>query len=319
MKYLRFFMSFSALVTVTGVAAVDVMAQDAIVTDSRIKTLVYSPNDVFSLLMVYGYQSNIEFSEKEEIQTVSVGDRVGWQIVPAGHRLFIRPLEFGAHTNMTIITSKRSYQFDLRSAPDEKLPESEELVYVVRFFYPESNGSVVGSVSSPLPMSPSQPSLQAQSAPVAVMPPPSSPKTQPMAPVLAAPVSAEVVAVPAPPTAFLSAPLAASSPASSAAVSSVSAMTKQNFNYTYTGSLDNAPQKIYDDGLDTYVTLPKKIAGNDADVEFSTSLGTKLEKLKAIKNSSGVFVINKVLSGFTIKYKDGSQIEVFNESSEKNK
>ena len=107
-----------------------------IITDSRIKTLVYNENDVFSLMTHYGYQCNIEFGPKEEIQTISIGDRIGWQVVPSGRRLFIRAMAENAHTNMTVVTSKRAYQFDLKSSGSDSRPE-EELVYVVRFFYPD--------------------------------------------------------------------------------------------------------------------------------------------------------------------------------------
>ncbi len=108
-----------------------------IVTDSRIKTFVYNENDVFRILTHYGYQSNIEFGKSERIKTVSVGDRVSWQIVPAGRRLFIKALEEKAHTNMTVVTNKRAYQFDLRASDAQPLHPNEELVYVVRFFYPD--------------------------------------------------------------------------------------------------------------------------------------------------------------------------------------
>ena len=51
------------------------MAQDGkpVVSDSRIKTFVYNENDVYKLKTHYGYQSNIEFSRAESIETVSVG------------------------------------------------------------------------------------------------------------------------------------------------------------------------------------------------------------------------------------------------------
>lgn len=110
-----------------------------VVTDSRVKTLVYNENDVYSLLTHYGYQSNIEFHPKERIQTVVLGDRINWQIIPSGRRIFIRPLEEDLHTNMTVVTTERSYQFDLRSNDGGPLKPDEELVYVVRFYYPEDD------------------------------------------------------------------------------------------------------------------------------------------------------------------------------------
>ncbi len=107
-----------------------------VATDSRIKTFVYSENDVFNLVAHYGYQSNIEFPANETIETISIGNKVGWQVVTAGRRLFIRPTLASARTNMTIITSKRAYQFDITAVPAVYSPE-EELAYVVRFYYPD--------------------------------------------------------------------------------------------------------------------------------------------------------------------------------------
>src|SRR5580698_1937810 len=93
-----------------------------VATDSRIKTFVYSENDVFNLVTHYGYESNIEFGPSEEIETISVGDRVPFQIVPAGRRMFIRAMLANARTNMTVVTNKHTYQFDLISEPTPLAP-----------------------------------------------------------------------------------------------------------------------------------------------------------------------------------------------------
>ncbi|MCE3233099.1 MAG: type secretion system protein VirB9 [Rickettsiaceae bacterium] len=115
-----------------------------IATDSRIKTFVYNENEVFHLTLHYGYQSNIEFAIGEEIETLSVGNSYSWKITPVDRRLFIKPLEGSAKTNMTVITNKRTYQFELESK-DPTDSVDEELVYVVRFFYPSE------SFDNPLP------------------------------------------------------------------------------------------------------------------------------------------------------------------------
>jgi type IV secretion system protein VirB9 len=125
--------------------ATAVNAQVPITTDSRIRTLVYNPNEVYELKFYYNYQSFIEFSEDEEIEMISIGEAFAWRLTPAGKRLFVRPLEIAAHTNMTIITNKRTYHFDIRS--DEFSGKADEsLVYTVRFFYPQ--------IGQPLPLPP---------------------------------------------------------------------------------------------------------------------------------------------------------------------
>ena len=112
-------------------------ADEPITIDNRIKTYIYNENEIYPLAIFYGYQTSIEFANGEEVSTISMGDSYAWQMTPVGRRIFIKPLEENMHTNMTIITNKRAYQFDLFS----KKANSEfnnELVYVMRFYYPEN-------------------------------------------------------------------------------------------------------------------------------------------------------------------------------------
>lgn len=126
---------FFVAVLIAPAFFVKAYADKPIATDSRILTLVYSENEVFKIFTEYGYQSNVEFSEGEKILTLSVGDPVGFKITPAENRLFIKALQNNRHTNMTVITDKHTYQFEISSI----LESEEDIVYVVRFFYPEDN------------------------------------------------------------------------------------------------------------------------------------------------------------------------------------
>jgi type IV secretion system protein VirB9 len=138
-KFLKNSLTLIAFLTafLIPLLAKSLLAQNIpITTDSRIKTLVYNPNEVYQLKFHYGYQSFIEFGEDESIEMISIGESFAWRLTPAGRRLFVRPLEVAAHTNMTIITNHRTYQFDIRSGEYDGKAD-EELVYVVRFFYPE--------------------------------------------------------------------------------------------------------------------------------------------------------------------------------------
>lgn len=133
-----------ALVTISN-AFVNVFAQSysdsynsdiAITTDNRIKTYIYNPNEIYLLVVHFGFQSHIEFAKNEEIQTITLGDSYAWNITPLENRLFIKPLENNIRTNMTIITNKRTYQFDIVSRPLDD-DNQDELVYVIRFHYPK--------------------------------------------------------------------------------------------------------------------------------------------------------------------------------------
>jgi len=107
--------------------------------DNRIKTYVYNPNEVYLLVVHSGFQSQIELSKGEEIKTISLGDAYAWKITPLENRIFVKPLEKNIRTNMTILTNKRSYQFDV-VAKDLDYGDDQDLVYVIRFYYP-SKGS----------------------------------------------------------------------------------------------------------------------------------------------------------------------------------
>jgi type IV secretion system protein VirB9 len=106
--------------------------------DERIKLMVYNPHDVFKYIGYYGYQANIEFEADEQIDSVSMGDSTAWQIVPSGHRMFIKPTQQDATTNMTVITNKRTYYFELyaENAVDIRDPE---IAFSIKFLYPDHN------------------------------------------------------------------------------------------------------------------------------------------------------------------------------------
>lgn len=125
-----------ALLTVISSMAYGYDEDIPITTDSRIKTYVYSPNEVYLLVLHYGFQSHIEFAKNEKIETITLGDSYAWKITPLDNRLFIKPMEKDIRTNMTIITNVRTYQFDIVSKELEDGDE-KDLVYVIRFYYPK--------------------------------------------------------------------------------------------------------------------------------------------------------------------------------------
>ncbi|QXK92310.1 P-type conjugative transfer protein VirB9 [Neoehrlichia mikurensis] len=117
--------------------------------DSRIKTFVYSQNEIFTIVFNYGYHSYIEFSKGETAKVIAMGNSTSWKVKPVDNKLFIMPLEKNGKTNMLIETNKgRSYAFDLicRSTNTRTLnaslntdySELRDLAYIVRFYYPKT-------------------------------------------------------------------------------------------------------------------------------------------------------------------------------------
>lgn len=128
-------------------AAVSVLAGSAFaagevptpgVLDPRIRTVLYDPDQVVQLRGWFGYQMMIEFEPGERIENVSIGDAMGWQVTPnkRANLLFLKPVDRSAVTNMTVVTDRRRYAFDLTVATEKARPES--MAYVVRFRYPQA-------------------------------------------------------------------------------------------------------------------------------------------------------------------------------------
>lgn len=118
--------------------------------DSRIRTVLYNENEVFHFVGHYGFQSSIEFDEEEEVQTISIGDSVAWQIIPSGRRIFLKPVEPDANTNMSVVTSEHVYQFELDAKETEDVRD-KEMVFVLRFVYPKNEYVRNFSLGSQLP------------------------------------------------------------------------------------------------------------------------------------------------------------------------
>ncbi|ACP53299.1 VirB9 [Rickettsia africae ESF-5] len=114
----------------------------SITKDNRIKTYIYNPNEVYLLVLHFGFQSHIEFAKNEEVQNIILGDAYAWKITPLANRLFIKPLEKDIRTNMTIITNKRIYEFDIAST-ELMMGNERDLVYVIKFYYPKKNSNYI--------------------------------------------------------------------------------------------------------------------------------------------------------------------------------
>jgi type IV secretion system protein VirB9 len=101
--------------------------------DNRLQTLVFDGNAVVRVEGRTKVQTTIKFGPDEVIENVAIGDSAAWQVQPnkAQTILFVKPLEPAARTNMTVVTDKRTYLFDLVASP------KSSALYVLQFRYPE--------------------------------------------------------------------------------------------------------------------------------------------------------------------------------------
>ena len=118
----------------------------------RIRTIAYDSDQVVLLTGYLGYQMMIEFAPDERIENVSIGDSLAWQVTP-NHKatiLFLKPLEAGASTNMTVVTDRRRYSFDLRARKAPREPTAA-MAYIVRFLYVDDTPVHVVATAPPEP------------------------------------------------------------------------------------------------------------------------------------------------------------------------
>lgn len=104
--------------------------------DPRIRNIVYNPNDVFVIHGHYRYSTHIVFAEDEVIEHVSPGDSIAWQFYLKKNHLFLQPVEDQADTNLSVLTNKRMYNFELKAGEAQSSSDTS-LSFVVQFRYPE--------------------------------------------------------------------------------------------------------------------------------------------------------------------------------------
>ena len=121
--------SLAALAPIVLVAAI---AQPALADDPRLVERHYDPSEVVRINGKAKVQATIMFGENEAIENVAIGDSQSWQVTPnkRANLLFVKPLSPTASTNMTVVTNKRTYLFDLVASPRNKP------LYVLQFTYP---------------------------------------------------------------------------------------------------------------------------------------------------------------------------------------
>ena len=102
-------------------------------TDNRIRSQAYNSNEIVRIVGKTGIQSTIEFASDERIENVAVGDSSKWQITPnrRASLLFVKPLAAHSRTNMTVVTDRRTYMFDLVAGDPRTTP-----IYALKFSYP---------------------------------------------------------------------------------------------------------------------------------------------------------------------------------------
>lgn len=117
--------------------------------DPRVQTVEYNAEQVVQLRAAPGYQITVELGADEHIENVAVGDAGAWQVSAnkRGDHLFVKPLQTGVTTNMTVVTDVRVYAFEL--AP--LFAAQPDMAYTVRFTYPAPPGAAQANAEAAKP------------------------------------------------------------------------------------------------------------------------------------------------------------------------
>jgi type IV secretion system protein VirB9 len=110
--------------------------------DPRFTARAYVANEIVTLHSSPGIESAIAFAPDERIENIAVGNSTNWDVNPnkRANVVFVKPARARVRTNMTIITSQRTYLFDLVSSS----PAAS--VYMMRFTYPDAPKAVPAAV-----------------------------------------------------------------------------------------------------------------------------------------------------------------------------
>ncbi len=80
--------------------------------DSRIRVAAYNAEEVYKLRGVVGYQIDLEFEPGETFTGLGAGDLEGLSFVGQDNHLCLKLRAAKVATNLTVLTSRRHYQFD---------------------------------------------------------------------------------------------------------------------------------------------------------------------------------------------------------------
>ena len=111
----------------------------SLATDSRVTVVAYQKNNVVFVKASTFITTQIVFGHNEVIENIQNGDLDAWTVsVQKGvpYMLFLKPTIVDSKTNMTIVTNRHTYYFQLDSGMrSSKLPDNS--MYAIHFIYPE--------------------------------------------------------------------------------------------------------------------------------------------------------------------------------------
>ncbi|MDB6159568.1 MAG: hypothetical protein JWO04_3274 [Gammaproteobacteria bacterium] len=116
------------------------------IADSRIRTAVYDGNEVYRIHGYVGYEIDLQFEAGEYFVGIGTGDIEGLSFVSQDNHLFIKPKARKVNTNLTVVTTRRPYQFAYTASALNSTHADDDVIFAVRFTYPPSHGDAADGI-----------------------------------------------------------------------------------------------------------------------------------------------------------------------------
>lgn len=140
MKRITTVLTLAAICCFPPSYAVEIPARGS--ADYRVRSTAFHAGQVYKITGFFGYTATVTLNPDEKIIKL-VGFDLGWKIEDvADNKVIIQPRLENADSNLTVITTKRVYFFDLTVRPFPKgkfrsQAGDPEQTYGLRFTYPE--------------------------------------------------------------------------------------------------------------------------------------------------------------------------------------
>ncbi|MBP5788862.1 MAG: TrbG/VirB9 family P-type conjugative transfer protein [Neisseriaceae bacterium] len=111
--------------------------------DSRIQYVEYDTDNVVKIRAKVAHTVTVQLDKGESAEqgVVAMGDAQAWNMAVKGNNLIFKPTAESPQTNLTVITNKRTYVFDLSLAGCSYNKKGKKVctppTYLLRFTYPD--------------------------------------------------------------------------------------------------------------------------------------------------------------------------------------
>ena len=116
--------------------------------DSRVRSVTYDSGQVYRIRGFVGYQIDLEFESGETFVGLGAGDIDGLAYFGQGNHLFLKPKAAKVSTNITVLTTRRQYQFDYAVLTPSPSRDNEDVVFALRFSYPMSSSQTAAQIEA---------------------------------------------------------------------------------------------------------------------------------------------------------------------------